>query len=266
MSPDFYNWDSQDYAKHSAAQYQWASELIDKLEFSGKESLLDIGCGNGTISALLAKKLPKGLVVGIDNSEPMIMSAKQNFSNAAYPNLKFYVMDAAELDFNDEFDVAFSNASLHWIKDHLSVLKGVKRSLKKSGSFLFQMGGKGNAKDVIDVLNQLINTTPWKPYFQNFVFPYGFYGIDEYKHWIREAGLKQIRLELIPKDMKQNGKEGLAGWIRTTWLPYTERIPSQLRNAFITEIVESYVERFPIDREGHVHVKMKRLEVEGINP
>jgi len=266
MSPDFYNWDSRDYAKHSSAQYQWASELIEKLELSGKESLLDIGCGNGTVSALLAKKLPNGWVVGIDSSEPMVRSAKQSFPITTYPNLSFCVMDAAKLNFTDEFDVAFSNATLHWVKDQLSVLKGVKRGLKKSGIFLFQMGGQGNARDLIDVLTGLIGTTRWKHYFHDFVYPCGFYGTDEYQQWIRQAGLKPTRLELIPKDMEHNGKESLAGWIRTTWLPYTERIPAQLRSVFISEIVESYTERYPIDTAGHIHIKMIRLEVEGSNP
>ena len=266
MSPDFYNWDSQAYAKHSSVQYQWACELIDKLEFSGNESLLDIGCGNGAVSAQLAGKLAAGRVVGIDSSAPMIRSAKQSFPIVTYPNLSFYVMDAAKLVFNDEFDVIFSNATLHWVKDQLAVLKGVKKSLKNSGIFLFQMGGKGNARDLIDVLDQLIDTTRWKPYFQDFVFPYGFYGTEEYQQWIQQAGLKPIRLELIPKDMVQEGKERFAGWIKTTWMPYTQRIPVQLRTAFISEIVESYLERFPIDSAGHIHIKMKRLEVEGIRP
>lgn len=109
MSPDSYNWDSRDYAKHSSVQYQWACELIDKLNFSGKESLLDIGCGNGAVSALLAKKLPDGMVVGMDSSEPMIEGAKQGFPVSIYPNLNFCLMDVAHLDFTDEFDVIFSN-------------------------------------------------------------------------------------------------------------------------------------------------------------
>jgi hypothetical protein len=66
--------------------------------------------------------------------------------------------------------------------------------------------------------------------------------------------------------MAQNSKERFAGWIRTTWLPCTQRIPAQLRTAFISEVFESYVERFPIDTAGHIHIRMNRLEVEGVNP
>ena len=73
-------------------------------------------------------------------------------------------------------------------------------------------------------------------------------------------------MELIPKDMNQKGKEGLAGWIRTTWLPYTRRIPENKRDNFIDDVINSYGKTFSIDDNGLFHVKMVRLEVEAINP
>jgi trans-aconitate methyltransferase len=66
--------------------------------------------------------------------------------------------------------------------------------------------------------------------------------------------------------MTQKGKDGLAGWIRTTWLPYTERIPENNCDQFIDDIINLYLERFPIDDNGLIHIKMMRLEVEAINP
>lgn len=65
--------------------------------------------------------------------------------------------------------------------------------------------------------------------------------------------------------MIQKGKEGLAAWIRTTWLPYTQRVPEELREEFIEELVDKYVENHPLDDEGYVHVPMMRLEVEAEN-
>jgi trans-aconitate methyltransferase len=265
MSAKPYNWDSADYAKYSSAQYQWAQELIGKLRLQGTELLLDIGCGDGKASVALASRLPNGKVTGIDNSESMISLAKKRFPQSKYNNLTFCLMDATRLTFENQFDVAFSNATLHWVKDHLAVLKGVKKSLKKSGRLLFQMGGTGNAQDIIEVMNVLINKDSWKSYFKNYSFPYGFYGPEDYHGWFTQVGMKPIRLELIPKDMRHKGKDGLAGWIRTTWLPFTQRIPSHLRDRFITEVVDFYVQCFPADNQGDVHVKMIRLEVEAIN-
>ena len=66
--------------------------------------------------------------------------------------------------------------------------------------------------------------------------------------------------------MKLAGAEGLAGWIRTTWLPFTERLSEELRVDFIKEVVARYLEKHPLDEEGNVHVAMMRLEVEVYKP
>lgn len=116
------------------------------------------------------------------------------------------------------------------------------------------------------IFQQAMKHEQWRRYFHDFTFPYGFYGPEDYEQWLPQAGLQPKRLELIPKDMTQQGKAGLAGWIRTTWLPYTERIPEHLREAFIDDVAASYIRAFPLDRQGNVFVKMVRLEVEAIQP
>jgi trans-aconitate methyltransferase len=118
---------------------------------------------------------------------------------------------------------------------------------------------------VVAVLDSLI-CTKWASYFSGFNFPYGFYGPEEYASWLVDAGLTPMRVELFDKDMRHQGREGLAGWIRTTWLPYLESVPSDRRESFIGDIVESYLDIHPFDDDGVVHVRMKRLEVEATKP
>jgi len=264
--PKSYVWNADDYAKHSSSQYKWAKELIPKLKLSGNEALLDIGCGDGKVTAILAKCLPNGCVVGVDSSEDMVVLARRTFPHEAYPNLSFQRMDARALTFQARFDRVFSNAALHWIIDHKSVLHGVQRSLKGGGRLLFQMGGKGNAQDVLAVLDGLFMEKPWREFFVGFGFPYGFYTPEEYRVWLCEAKLEPERVELVPKDMQLPGGEGLAGWIRTTWLPYTERLPTDLRERFIEQIVTTYMKTNPLDEAGIAHVRMARLEVEASKP
>jgi len=175
-------------------------------------------------------------------------------------------MDARKLTFQGEFDRVFSNATLHWIVDQHAVLAGVKRSLKQRGKLLFQMAGKGNAKDVLNIIYELADLEPWKGFFSNMAFPYGFYDTEEYEAFMQEAGLAVERVELFPRDMKFDGAEGLAGWVRTTWLPFTDRLPVELKPKFVQEIVDCYVKRHPADQEGVVHVGMMRIEVEAHKP
>ncbi len=80
--------------------------------------------------------------------------------------------------------------------------------------------------------------------------------------WVDDAGLVPERAELLKKDMMLKGEEGLAGWVRTTWLPYTERLPIELRDEFVNEIANRYIGTHALDAEGYVHMAMVRLEVE----
>ncbi|MEB3281142.1 MAG: hypothetical protein VKK42_19675 [Lyngbya sp.] len=153
---------------------------------------------------------------------------------------------------------------LHWVDDHLAFLRGVARALKNSGRLIISCGGQGNAAGVLQVFSDLVCQVPWRSYFKSFHNPYFFYGLDEYESWLQKTGLKILRLELVPKDMIHNGKAGLAGWIRTTWMPITQPVPEEQREDFIASFVESYLERFPLDECGLVHVQMVRLEVDAI--
>ena len=83
---------------------------------------------------------------------------------------------------------------------------------------------------------------------------------------VTEAGLTLLRVEMLPKDMKFASSEGMAGWVRTTWLPFTERIPVEHRDSFVGEIVDRYLQRYPADAQGVVHLGMMRLEVEASKP
>ena len=258
--PQKFSWNPNDYAKNSENQFEWAQELILKLKLQGNETLLDIGCGDGKITAEIAQHLPKGKVVGIDSSVQMINLAKTRYPQQDYPNLDFVVMNACDLTFKAKFDIAFSNAALHWIADQKSVLSGVTRVLKASGYLLFQMGGKDNAKDILRILDELLGEKQWSSFFEKFTFPYSFLNAEEYRTLLAEAGLKPKRVELITKIMKLKGSEGLAGWIRTTWLPYTKRLPAEMRADFVKEIVNRYLKNYPADNQGIVRLNMVRLE------
>ncbi len=258
-----YRWDAHQYAKHSDSQHAWGLELIEKLKLEGHETVLDIGCGDGKVTASIARHLPKGQVVGIDSSKEMLDLARSRFCDDASLPLEFKHLDVRGLDYQNRFDAVFSNAALHWIKYHPPMLLRIGKAMKSDGRLLFQMGGKGNAAQMIAAFERMIDKK-WGAYFSEFAFPYGFHGPKVYAQWLKEAGLKPLRVELIQKDMGHHGREGLAGWIQTTWLPYLERVPADLRETFIEDIVDAYLDAHPLYADGTAHVRMVRLEVEAV--
>jgi trans-aconitate methyltransferase len=249
-------WNPADYARHSAAQWQWAEELKSRLALSGSEALLDLGCGDGRITAALADALPRGGVVGIDNSEEMIRYAQAKHPPAKHANLRFRRLDVRALDYREEFEVVFSNAALHWVGDHRAILAGAFRALRAGGRLAFSFGGRGNAAAALEVIRAVGGQPQWRDCFQGFVNPYYFYGPEQYAAWVSEAGFVARRIALAPKDMTHSGVEGLASW----------KVPEAKREGFISDLVETYARAHPPDAEGNIHVGMARLEVEARKP
>jgi trans-aconitate methyltransferase len=257
-----FTWNAADYSRSSPAQQLWAQELVGKLGLAGNERVLDIGCGDGKVTVAIAACVPEGSVTGIDNSPEMIRFAVEHYSPATHPNLTFALVDAGHLDFAEEFDVVFSNAALHWIKDHQSLLAGIARGLCPGGRLLVQMGGKGNAAQVFEALTVLLEDPHWQKYFEGFSFTYGFFGPKEYRQWLADAGLEPARVELIPKDMVYPDREAFAGWIRTTWLPWMARLPEGERPVFVRALIDNYLSLYPAGNDGLIHIRMVRLEAE----
>jgi len=258
------NWNPQDYHQHSSQQYHWANQILAHLALKGDETILDVGCGDGKITAQIAHAVPRGRVVGIDNSAEMIAFAQQTFPADVLVNLRFQLADARSLPFVAEFDLVLSFTCLHWVIDHRPVLVGIQQALRSGGRALLQFGGKGNAAEIVRAVTQVMCRPVWAAYFVGFEFPWGFYSPEEYRLWLAAAGLGAVRVELVPKDMVHPGPAGLAGWLRTTWMPYVQRVPVELQQAFLDESVAEYLKAHPVDAQGNVHLDMVRLEVEAV--
>ena len=235
------------------------------MNFKGSESVLDVGCGDGKVTAEIARTVSSGRVVGVDQSREFISYASCHYPKSAFPSLEFRQMDARALDVGGEFDLIFSNATLHWVDDHKAFLSGASKHLRESGRLILSCGGGGReASGVIPSVEHTISTSKWSPYFEGFAFPYYFHFSSDYESWLPSHDFSPVRCEMVDKDMSHDSREALTGWIRTTWLPYTQRIPDALREQFIEDLVSTYLASHPADKDGRTHVRMVRLEVEAL--
>jgi len=260
------NWDGDFYQENSQLQYRWATEYLEKLPLQGSERILDIGCGDGRVSAAFAWAVPKGEVVGVDHSESMLKTAwKMLEDRVDLRNLSFCKMDATDLTFDAEFDLAVSFSCFHWIPNHLAALQGIQRSLKPGGKFFLYFAPDHGRERFDHAIDEVMSLPQWNHYFENFsssfvlATPAGFVGLME------QAGLLLTRVEVITVDEVFEDRKAFLRWIKG-WMPHLKYLPEDHHDLFINAIIDKYLEAHPLDAQGLVHYYDYWLEVEGERP
>ena len=130
-------WDAAKYDATHTAQNDAGRDLIAMAAIRDGDTVLDIGCGTGTLTAELAARAAHGKVVGLDPSAEMIAKAAETAAPAG--NIRLLTMPAQEMTFSAEFDVVFSNSALQWIQEQEAVMALSYRALKSGGRLAFQL-------------------------------------------------------------------------------------------------------------------------------
>ena len=261
-----YQWNPEDYALHSAPQERMAREMLDQLELHANDSVLDIGCGDGRHTAVIAARVPQGRVVGMDISPDMVRYANKCFPPIDYPNLRFQLRDASALGFFSEFSVVFSNSVLHWITDHSPVIAGIAKALLPGGRCRLQLSGRGNFAEVRAACDHVAQEEPWRSAFVGFSLGISFHGPEQYQELLTAAGLIPEDVSLSERDEVFPSREAFVGFWRNVAHPYTSRISSEKRALFIETVVDNYLTKRPAGRDGGISVATKRLYVKAQKP
>ncbi len=223
-------WDSKQYKEHSKPQQEGGLDAINNFSFTGKETILDIGCGDGKTTIELAKKVPNGKVIGIDPSPNMIEECKKNYSHIK--NLSFNRLSAEEFSFEINFDLIVSFYALHYVEDQLSVLKKVYESLKQKGKFILRMSG-GDQKEIAEVFER----KPWRSIFASQENKWHSKTEEDYKKLLKEAGFKNFATKTLSHS-RYFTKDELFNWAMA-WVPYVSGLDQKKSIEFTNELVEN---------------------------
>ena len=188
-------WNASGYYRRSALQTWLAHESLGGLDLAGSGHVLDVGCGDGKITAEVAEGVPGGAVVGVDPSTAMIDFAREHFAGD-HPNLSFAVGDVTRLAYRDEFDVVVSFNALHWVPDQAAALRGIRDAMRPGGRALLQLVPQGARRSLEDVIEETREDARWSRHFAGYHRPYLHLPPEEYRCLAGRCGLRVDRLDV----------------------------------------------------------------------
>ncbi len=235
-------WARETYRQNAAYVPALGAAVFELLNPQAGERILDLGCGEGTLTEKIAGTGAE--VVGIDASEEMIAGAKARGLDAR-------LMDAEQLRFEHEFDGVFSNAVLHWVRDHDAMLEGVHRALKPGGRFVAEFGGHGNLAAIQVAIRSVLARRGWTTNILR------YYATEtEYAGRLERHGFVVRQIALIPRPTPL--PTGIRGWLDTFERATLDRIPPEQLESFLQE-VEDLLRAEICDREGNWTAHYVRL-------
>lgn len=253
-------WKAEEYFQNSSSQKNAASDLLKYVEIEKEAHILDVGCGDGKITAELALSIPEGSILGVDISPAMIEFAKNHFPDNNFPNLTFAILDAQKLNYDQQFDNIFSFTTLQWIKDHKAFLDGAYKSLKPEGTLAITMP-MGLPFTLEQAVKEKISSGEWSSYFLEFDNGWNFVkDSNDYSNLAKQSGFKVKQIEVVPQKDIFPSRAVFEGFIGQ-WFPYLRPLPEHLKKPFLTTVVDRFLELETPFSNGEVHFKIRRLEM-----
>ena len=233
------DWDAEDYARVGGFVPALGQAALDLLDPQPGEHILDVGCGDGTLTLKIKEA---GVdVVGIDNNLSMVAAAKGKGLDAR-------LMDASQLKFAEAFDAAFSNATLHWVLDKERAARAIWFALKHGGRFAGEMGGDGNLARLREALDDVLVARGFGPptYAANW-YP----SVEEFTLVYENAGFKDVDARLIERPTPLD--HGVAAWVTTFRKGWLDRagVPEDERQS----IAEAVAGRVGTDVADYVRLR-----------
>lgn len=255
-----YEFDGEKYQKASNHQKEWGRKLISTMYLKGSEDLLDLGCGDGALTKQIAQLLKTGSVLGIDASAGMIKTAKKHETDRC----KFVQMDINELQFNNKFDIIYSNAALHWIQNHKKLLQNCLAALKPHGCIVWNFAGNGTCSHFFSVVRKTMGQETYQMYFQDFKWPWFMPSIMEYKMLAEPIGFSQIEVSEENADRFFSDTEEMIRWLdQPSLVPFLQCVPAVKKEAFRNEVIEAMIKE-TLQPDGTCFETFRRVTVKAI--
>lgn len=232
-------WNAAHYVCHSSLQEAMAAQVLSFVELRGDERVLDLGCGDGRISArLAAERVPRGSVLGVDVSPDMVAFAQTRHADVG--NLAFVVGDARQARFADEFDAVVSFNALHWLPNPAPAFTAIRAALVPRGKVWLRLVTQGPVTSLEETVERLRRDAAWSGWFESFADPYLRLRDVEVAALARDSGLALLQMRTRLERWDFGNREAFFGFCRAGLGAWTCRLPAELQDRFVEAALDGY--------------------------
>lgn len=233
------NWDGRAYSDVAEMQRVVGQQTIALLEWRGDEQVLDLGCGDGWLTEVIARQVPRGSVHGVDVSPGQLAHARAEHD---LPNVTYELGDAAHLAFSNRFDVLTSLNTLHWVHRLEDAVAGMARALRPGGRMALRFVVEEPRPSIEDVIVNVCALPRWRAMFQGFVQPFEHRTADQWRALLAGAGLEVTWAQVDDTVWDFVDRQGFATWCGGTLGQWFAVMPHADREAFVNDVLAHYVD------------------------
>lgn len=223
-------WNPGQYQKFEADRNLPFYDLLHVVIPRRQMNIVDLGCGTGKLTRVLHDSLQAKSTLGIDSSPAML---QESISFVA-PTLRFEEREISSFEPKEKYDLIFSNAALHWVPDHVAVIKRLPKYLEKNGQIAIQMPTNFDFPSHM-IARELAAEMPFKQYIDQEHFP-SVMGIDAYSELFYRLGARKqnVTARVYPHVLEST--DSLVEWVKGSLLTYYQNLlPPEEFTHFLTE-------------------------------
>lgn len=237
-------WDAETYDRIATPMRRWAQQVIADLNLRGNETVLDAGCGSGSVTFDLLQRLPAGRVYALDSSPEMIERISRAIAESGVTNVFPIHADLTSFELPERVDAVFSNAVFHWIDDDDALFSSLFRATKPGGRLRAQCGGGGNIARLMAATEAVQQRAPFAQHldgmaeFRKYRFP------EEAAAAMKRAGWTRVEASLFESPVTFDSHEHARLYLRTIILQrHVARLPADLQKPFLQAVTDEVKRR-----------------------